>query len=140
METSAGSQVQRFQRLATGKLTKPFDDLPAVVKKLVSHDRVTGDDHKAVFLDGDRVRKGGIGAADDLGPFFSNRLLGRRATNLVLRHELVDHVGQVLCRTFDRPSGFLWSDATTQIVDEFLGEFAESVWLIGHGRKLRAES
>jgi len=69
-----------------------------MVKQLVPYDRMAGQYDESVALDIRRVRVAGVGVTYDFRPVIANRLLRRLATDLMLRQQLVDDVGQIPSR------------------------------------------
>lgn len=102
-------------------------------EELVFDHRMAGKDDQTISFDRGGVGIGRVGGADDLNPMVPDSLLGRGATDVVLRHQLLDHGCQILGRTLDRAAGFLGRQPATQRPDKLLGEFAELGRLVRHG-------
>jgi hypothetical protein len=126
--------VERSNSLATRELTYALHDLGAVVKELGADDGMGDQDEQLGFVDPNGVGIGGIGGADEFRPVVPDGLLGGGAADLVLDHELFDEPGQGSGGAFDLPAGFRERHAA-QVADELLGEFAETVGLVRHGRE-----
>jgi hypothetical protein len=80
-----------------GSLPDPLDDLGPVQEKLVPDDGVGRmDNQPAALVDPHRVRIGGVGRPDDLGPLVPDRLLGRGRADPVLRPQAVDQLDELM--------------------------------------------
>jgi hypothetical protein len=126
-----GADVERLDCLATGELADAGDDFVAMMEDLVADDRMGREDDQAAAFDAGGMGVGGVGGADQGGPLIADRLLGRRAADLVFDHQLVDEGVKVFGRALEGAAGFFVGDAA-EVADEFLGEFAEGVRRVRH--------
>src|SRR5581483_9909363 len=139
-ELSARAEVERFYVGAARQLPHPRHDLGAVMEKFVAHDGMRHEHGEAVALDLRGMRIGGVGRADDLRPMIADCMFRRFAADTMLLKELLNNRHQWLRRpglrsnaaSADCVIGFLRRRKSPQLTDEFVGEFAELMRLVGH--------
>jgi hypothetical protein len=131
-EPSARAKVERFYVGAARQLLDPAHDLGAMVEELVANDRVRREHDELVALDPCWMGVGRVRRADKFDPMIADRLLGRAAADLVFLKEFFDQRGQFARGALSGALRIIERNPA-QIADEFLGELAELVRLIGHG-------
>ena len=131
----AGADVDFADMVAAGEFLDLAQDQHAMMKELIAHDRVGGEnDEGTSTFDAGGVRVLGVGRTDDFGPFVADGLLRGVAADLVIDENLCDERTEVFGRAFAHaPRNF--ERHATQIGDQLFGGAAELGWLVRHFRR-----
>ncbi len=92
---SPGPQRQALDLGAAGEFPELFDDGVLVHEELVADDGMGDEDDEQFFLHHERMGVGGVGDADELGPFLADAVFDRVVADTVFDQQLVDEGGQL---------------------------------------------